>query len=332
MKQHQLSQFCSHLSLLLSSGIPLLESLKIVARISKIKGVDQIIEKVNHGQSFAEALGDKFPPMLVSSIAAAERAGNLEQVLKQLAGYYEGRAEAEDKIKSALIYPVFVILLCFVSLAMIFFFVLPGFAEMFAELEVDLPLFTIILITTGTVLAAYWYLFLLFLLSAAYLSWRYLKTSLGREKLEKTLLKSKLYANSQIAYVFRTLGSMLSGGIPIVEAFNHVAGSIKNSCFQKIIINICLEVENGAKLSELLGQNKLFPLEASQMIEVGENTGRLDQMLISVADLFERERELFIKRFTTMLEPALTLFVGLVVGVIAISMFLPMIDMISKLE
>jgi len=332
MKQHQLAQFCSHLSLLLSSGVPLIESLKIVSRISKIKGLDQVIEKINYGGSFAEALGDKFPPMLVSSIAAAERAGNLEQVLKQLAGYYEGRAEAEDKIKSALIYPSFVIVLCFVSLAMIFFFVLPGFSEMFADLGVELPIFTIILLTTGKILAAYWYLFLLFLLTAVCLSWRYLNTSLGREKLEKTLLKSKLYTKTHLAQVLRTLGSMLAGGIPIVEAFSHVAGSIKNVYFQKIIVGIGLEVENGAKLSELLLKNKLFPIEASQMIEVGENTGRLDQMLISVADLFERERELFIKRFTTMLEPALTLFVGLLVGLIAVSMFLPMIDMISKLE
>ena len=120
--------------------------------------------------------------------------------------------------------------------------------------------------------------------------------------------------------------------IPIVEAFHHVTRSIKNTCFQKVIVGIGLEVENGARLSELLGQNKLFPFEACQIIEVGENTGRLDQMLINIADLFDRERELFIKRFTTMLEPALTLLVGLVVGVIAISMFLPMIDMISKLE
>ena len=332
LSKHQLSQFCSHLSLLLSSGVPLLEALTIVKRLSKIKGLDDMVEKINHGQSFADALGERFPPMLVSSVAAAERSGSLEEVLQQLAKYYEGRAEAEDKIKSALIYPTFVILLCFISLAMIFLFVLPGFSEMFADLEVELPLFTQGLLMVGSGLASYWYLFLFIILVGGYLSWRYVKTSKGKEKLYKTLLRSKLYTKTQIAQVFRTLGSMLAGGVPIIEALNHVVGSIKNICFRQTISELSLEIENGAKMSELLSKNKLFPLETSQMIAVGENTGRLDQMLLNVADLFERERELFIKRFTTMLEPALTLFVGLIVGLIAISMFMPMIDMISKLE
>ncbi len=125
---------------------------------------------------------------------------------------------------------------------------------------------------------------------------------------------------------------MLAGGVPIVEAFNHVVSSIKNVYFKEIVADLAVKVENGARLSELLSANKIFPRQTSQLVAVGENTGQLDQMLINVADLFERERELFIKRFTTLLEPGLTLFVGLVVGLIAVSMFLPMIDMISKLE
>ncbi len=170
MKQHQLSQFCSHLSLLLSSGVPLIESLKIVSRMSKIKGLDEVVSQISQGQSFAEALGKDWPPMLVSSVAAAERAGNLETVLQDLAKYYEDRAEAEDKIKSALIYPAFVILLCCVSLAMIFLFVLPGFSDMFADLGVELPFYTRILLMLGSSLAAYWYLFLFLAILAVYLS------------------------------------------------------------------------------------------------------------------------------------------------------------------
>jgi len=145
-------------------------------------------------------------------------------------------------------------------------------------------------------------------------------------------LRSKLYAREQISQCFRTLGSLLMAGVPIIAALETILASIKNQTFKKIIMELKAEVENGARFSAVLVKQEIFPREACQMIEVGENSGQLDQMLLSVADFLERERDVFIKRFTSLLEPALTLFVGLVVGVIALAMFLPMIDMISKLQ
>ncbi|MFH1362443.1 MAG: type II secretion system F family protein [bacterium] len=332
MTKRQLSQFCSHLSLLLSSGVPLIESLGIIKNISSLSSLDQVVQKLSEGESLENSLKNYFPPMLTGSIAAAERAGNLEEVLKRLAKYYETRAEASEKIKSAMLYPSFVIFLCLASLLMIFFFVLPGFKEMFADLESDLPLFTLFLLGLGDFLARFWYLLVVFLGALAILLIKYWKTNQGRHFFDRLFLKSKLYSREQIAQSFHTLGSLLQGGVPIIEAMNTAIKPVKNKVFQGIMSRAKDAVENGERLSWVLSQHKVFPAEAVQMVLVGENTGRLDEMLLSVAAFYEKEREVFVQRATSMLEPALTLFVGLIVGTIALAMFLPMIEMISKLQ
>jgi len=316
----QLARFCGQLKLFLASGIPLLSSLQML----RYKFIDQIIEQVSHGHSLAEALKPFMPALVISSLESAEQAGNLEEVLDRLAKYYEQCAETEDKIKSALVYPCFVIILCFISLIMIFCFVLPGFEGLFTDLKVELPFLTRALIVFGRILPI---LIVLTLLISLVL---FKKTK--KEKLDKLFLKSKLVARVQISHSFRTLGSLLKSGIPISKALSATLNTISNQAFKIIFSNLKDEIENGQSLNQAMDQYKIFPHEARQMIKVGENTGQLAEMLISVADYYEKERETFIKRFTALLEPGLTLFVGIIVGLVVLAMFLPMMNVMSQLQ
>lgn len=328
INKRQISRFCAQLKMLLSSGVPLLQSLSIVSNILKGKQYEKIIQRITDGESLAAAMQESFPVMVTSSIEGAERVGNLEEALGRLAVYYENRAENEDKIKSSLMYPAFVILLCLLSLVVLFTFVLPGFKGMFADLQIELPLFTRIVIGMGDLLSSAWKLLLIVLILCLAFVLKYKRSG----KIDLWLLKIRFISKDQIIHSFRTLGSLLNGGISILDALKTTANSAKNRAFKQMIQNIKTDIENGEKISQSLSKNKLFPYEAVQMIAVGESSGTLGEMLLNISSFYEKERELFIKRFTSMLEPALTLFVGIIVGVIAISMFLPMINMISNLQ
>lgn len=330
--KHQTARFCNQLHMLLRSGIPLLEALTIIKNMLRSQEYDQVIEKITEGEPLAKALENCCPPMVISSIKSAEKSGSLEQTLKKLGSYYDERAELESKMKSALIYPSFVILLCLVSLIVLLVFVLPGFKSLFVDLDADLPIFTQVIIGIGEVVSKIWYVFVVIVLVLTVVIMRYKKTKKGALALDKLLLRIRFFSREQVVLGFRTLGSLLSSGIPIVEALKITVGSSNNMAFKEIIWSVKEQIEEGEKFSKTLSKYHLFPKEAIQMLAVGENSGSLAEMLLNISDFYEKERDVFIKRFTTMLEPALTVFVGLVVGVIAIAMFMPMVDMISKLQ
>lgn len=328
LTSREISRFCGQLKMLLASGVPLLEGLRIVKNISRRGEYESLIQKISEGGSLAGAMQNSFPPMVTSSIEGAEKAGNLEEVLSRLSKYYEDRAEVEEKIKSAMIYPCFVIILCLVCLIVLLFFVLPGFKTLFADLDAELPLFTQIIVNSGEAFSNYWHVPLSIIIAFCLSISRFRNT----RRMHALILKIKFLRRGEVIQVFRSLGSLLAGGIPIIEALNTAYRSSRNKAVQNIIINVKEEIENGVRLSEALAQHKMFPKESVQMLSVGENSGKLAEMLLSISDFYEKERETAIKRFTTMLEPAMTLIVGLVVGVIAIAMFLPMISMISRLQ
>ncbi|MFH1542381.1 MAG: type II secretion system F family protein [bacterium] len=327
LNKRQISRFCSQLKTLLSSGVSLIESLQITSKIIKRKELSEIIDKVSEGQSLAEAMKGQFPPLVVSSVESAEQTGSLEHVLERLAKEYENRAEVEEKIMSALIYPVFVITLCLVSLIVLLVFVLPGFKGLFADLDAELPLFTRLIIGGGDVFAKVWYVPIALSLSLGY----YLPNK-QRLLYDRLLMRLKWFQREQIILTFRNIGSLLQGGVPIMEGLDSTIKAIKNSSWQDNLQQISRSIENGEPLSAELAKYSFIPEEAVQMVAVGENSGRLAEMLISIANFYEQERTVFLKRFTTMLEPIMTLFVGLVVGIIAMAMFLPMINMISQIQ
>jgi type IV pilus assembly protein PilC len=332
LSKREIARFCEQFKMLLSSGVPILEALQIIDGMSARRRFSAIIERLADGSALAQALRDYFPPMVVSSIAGAEKAGNLEEVLGQLAKYYEARAEVEEKIKSAMVYPSFVLILCFMSLFVLFAFVLPGFKSLFLDMGADLPLITLAIMNGGDIIAKVWYLPLVMVVVLGLVFVRFRKSSRGAGIIDGLALRFTSISRQQIMQSFRTLGSLLQGGIPIIGSLKTTAESIGNKAFQKIFLELREAIENGERMSDVLSRYRIFPREMLQMIAVGENSGKLPEMLVSIADFNEKEREVFIKRFTALLEPCLTLAVGIVVGIIALAMFLPMVNMISGLQ
>ncbi len=332
LSKRQISRFCSQLQLLLASGVPLLESLRILKDILGRREFEKLIERVSEGESLGKAMEGTFPSLVVSSVGCAEAAGNLEEVLGRLSKHYEERAEIEEKLKSALIYPVFVAILCVLSLVVLFIFVLPGFKSLFLDLDADLPLFTQVILGAGEIVSEFWYVPFLTLLVSGTLFFRYKRSERGARAIDALLLKSRFVSSGHVTHGLRTLGSLLQAGIPISAALATTAASSQNSAFERIMLEIKGSVENGERLSDTLLRYKMFPSAAVQMVRVGESSGTLAEMLLNISSFFEKEKEVFIKRLTSLLEPALTLTVGIVVGVIALAVFLPMINMISRLQ
>jgi type IV pilus assembly protein PilC len=336
LAKRETSHFCSQLKMMLASGIPLLEALTVIQGIAVRKKysnqIRMLINRVTEGYSLSESALGFLPPLAIGSLRAAERAGNLEETLENLSKYFENQADFEEKVIGAFIYPTFVLGLSFLIVFALIFFVLPTMKGLFADLGGELPLITNAILSLGDYLS-WWCFFLAGLLGVG--GWLLLRQK-DSEKIEQIVLRipffGKLIRQEVIIHGFGTLGTLLNGGTPMLEALIIAADTSRSVVFKKIIWKTRKGVENGEKLSEELGKFSFFPEETMQMLKVGENSGRLGQMLLDIANFLAKEREISLKRFTTLLEPAMTLAVGLVVGLIVLAIFLPVINMISKLQ
>jgi type IV pilus assembly protein PilC len=321
LTKYSISRFCSQLKLLLASGLPLVPALEIASQSLPSKfQLNVVREKVSEGIYFSEAMRLVFPPQVCGVVAGAERAGNLETALGQLAAYYEQQAAVEEKVKTALVYPVFVVVLCLCSVGILSFMVLPGFETMFVDMGGGVPSTTMAVMFFFKIFP----LLLLGLVMGGVLFFRRVDDSL--------FLRFKFYRDSQLINAFGMLGSLLQGGVPMLEAMEIVETTASNRSFRKILSTVRINVTQGEKMSASLARHTVFPSQTIQMVVVGENSGQLPEILLGVAEFYEKEREVMIKRFVSLLEPTLTLVVGLVVGVVVLAMFLPMINMISRLQ
>jgi type II secretory pathway component PulF len=333
LSKQEIAAFCDQLRMLLASGAPLLQALQIANRLAKKPGYfDRLIAKVEQGEALSVAFSGYFPPLVTSSLHSAERAGNLEEVLRQLSSHYEAEVEQESKIKSALVYPLFIVVLCLISLLVMVVFVLPGFKSLLSDMEGELPLLTRIMIGFGEALANYWFIPVAAVLPLKVMGKRYRQTDRGKRQVDQLLFKIGPIRRAQTMPCFRSLGSLLRGGVPINRALQTVAAAAPNLVLREKLSLAGGMVENGELLSQSLKQQGLLTEELSRIVAVGENTGQLAEMLLGVANYYDKEQAVSIKRYTALLEPVLTLTVGLFVGLLALSMFLPLINMLSKLQ
>jgi type IV pilus assembly protein PilC len=338
LNKRQAAVFCSQLKSLLASGMPLLEAITIIRDLPQNKKhlsqIKTIINMINDGYALSEAAVILLPTMVVGSISAAERAGNLEECLGRLAEYYNSKAELDEKLISALIYPVFVMILSLISVLVLIVFVIPGLKGLFSDMGGSLPPVTSFILNLSDLFSRFWFVFLLmFVCLAVWLGRVKRRDPAGLEKLIiKTPLIGKLYKQELMIQGFGTLGSLLSGGTPIIEALKITAVSCGSFGLKQILQNTKEAVESGRSLSAAFEAENFFPADALQMLRVGESSGQLDQMLSSIADFQAREREVLLRRVTTLIEPAMTLGVGLVVGVVVLAMFLPLVNMVSGLQ
>ncbi len=325
--------FTYQVGVLLDAGFALERSISILSDLTEKKKLkellNEILSHIRSGKAFSDALSKfpkVFPVFYVNMIKAGEAGGFLEDSITRMAVYLENSHGLKQDVRSALIYPGF---LCFVggaAVIMLLAFVVPQFTKIFSDMGQTLPLPTVMLLAVSGVVTNYWWLMLLIAVAGVVLVRRYVKTENGRKAWDNMKFKlpvfGTLFKETAVSRFARTLGTLLASGVPLLNAFQIVKGTLESDKISDIIASVRESARKGKGISEALRNSDIFPPIAVHMVTVGEETGRLDEMLIKIADRFDIEVRTTVKRMLALLEPALILLMGLVIGFIVISMLL----------
>ena len=329
--------FNQELAALLKAGMPLVQSLDILReRVENpvFKSVlDDVHEQVRGGASLSEAFethGALFPGVYTASLTAGEKSGGLEEVLRRYVTYARIISGVRRKTLSALIYPTILLGLSLIVVGIIVLNVVPQFADFYQGMGAELPLLTRMIVAVSVVLRTYFLLILAGLLTVTVLLWAWLKQPDRGAILDHALLRvpalgnvAAKFASSQLS---RTLATLLGGGIPLVNALDVAARSVGNRHFSRQLATISREVREGQALSVSMASRGVFPSVAVKMVEVGESTGALQEMLNSVADFFDEEIETTLSRFLTLIEPLLLVVMGIVIAGLLLALYLPLLQ------
>ena len=342
VRSKDLSLFCKQFATLLKAGVPVAAGLDILYRQTENKKLKEALEdiytEVQKGSQVSVVMRNHpkvFPFLLVNMTESGEMTGNLDSVMERLALHYEKDAKIEARIKGALIYPI---ALTIVSVSVVIFLitvVMPTFMGMFADAGMDLPLPTRILLGISDFLRGYWYIAIIIVVVLTFLTVRILNTERGRYAFDSLKFKIPVVKSSMdkivTARFTRTLGSLLTSGIPLIDSLE-MAGSVTgNVVTQEKVDNVAVEVEKGETLGNSLRRNPTFGPMVVSMIQIGEESGNLDDMLDKSADFYEQELEDAIDRMLRLMEPLLIVFMAIIIGFIVISMALPMFDMFQTI-
>jgi len=269
-------------------------------------------------------------------IKAGELGGMLEGILKRLSEFLDKSQKLREKVKSALMYPAFVMIVAVLILVMLMIFVIPTFTNMFSELGEALPLPTKILIATSDIVRSAWYLLPLVPIVLIALYKLLIKNANRRSVVDKIKLRvpvvGHLIQQISVARFSRTLGTLLTSGVPILSALETVKDTMGNEFIGRAVLQVRDSIKEGESVSGPMEASKAFPPLVVKMINIGEETGQLDKMLIQIADNFEEEVDVAITGLTSLLEPLLIVFMGLVVGFIVVSMFMPLFSLAQLIE
>jgi type IV pilus assembly protein PilC len=343
VKQAQIVTFTSQLSTLQDAGLPIVRSVKILEtqqRPGKFKDqLGAIAEEVEGGSTFSEALSKypkSFDKLYVSMVKAGEAGGVLDVILNRLAGFMEKSQKLKKKVKGAMIYPVAVLTVAGLILFFIMIYVVPSFEQMFKDLGQKLPAPTQLLLTLSQTLQKFWYLIpgipFVFIMIFKAIG----RTEKGRLALDRFKLTLPVFGviikKSSISRFCRTLGTLISSGVPILEALRIVKDAIGNVVISNAIEEVHGSIREGDTIAGPLRQSGIFDELLVNMIDVGEETGELDKMLIKIADNYETDVDVAVEGMSSLLEPLLIVGMGGIVGFIVIALFLPLIDIIKNIK
>ena len=333
VKEKDIISFTYQLGVLLDAGFALEKSLSILSDLSEKKKlkelINELVSQIRSGRPFSDALSrfpSVFPVFYVNMIKAGEAGGFLEDAVSKLAVYLENAQGLKEDVRSALIYPAILSLVGGAAVVVLLTFVVPKFTQIFSDMGEALPLPTVILLAISNGLIRYWWVFILLFIGAFIFIKQYIKSERGRKAWDRMKFSvpvfGNLYKEVAVSRFARTLGTLLGSGVPILGAFQIVKGTLGSEKISEIISSVRESARKGRGISESLKKSDIFPPLAVHMVAVGEETGRLDEMLIKIADRFDIEVRTTIKRMLSLLEPVLILFMGLVVGFIVISMLM----------
>ena len=343
VKQAQIVTFTSQLSTLQDAGLPIVRSVKILEtqqRPGKFKDqLGAIAEEVEGGSTFSEALSKypkSFDKLYVSMVKAGEAGGVLDVILNRLAGFMEKSQKLRKKVKGAMIYPVAVLSVAGLILFFIMIYVVPSFEQMFKDLGQKLPAPTQLLLTLSQTLQRFWYLIpgvpFVFIMIIKAIG----RSEKGRLALDRFKLTLPVFGliikKSSISRFCRTLGTLISSGVPILEALRIVKDAIGNVVISNAIEEVHGSIREGDTIAGPLRQSGIFDELLVNMIDVGEETGELDKMLIKIADNYETDVDVAVEGMSSLLEPLLIVGMGGIVGFIVIALFLPLIDIIKNIK
>jgi type IV pilus assembly protein PilC len=338
-----LAIFTRQFSVMIDAGLPLVQCLDILGKQEPHKHFSATILKVREDVEAGAALADAmkkhpktFDTLYSNMIAAGEAGGILDTILKRLAVYIEKNVKLKGDVKSAMIYPIAVIVIAAVVVGAILWKVIPTFANLFAGLGAELPLPTRLVIAMSNGVVAWGWLIVLAIFASGWALKRYYATDNGRRTIDALLLKTPVLGNIlrkvAVARFCRTLSTLLSSGVPILDGLDITARTSGNAIVEDAIQRTRSGIERGESVSGPLKDTNVFPSMVVQMINVGETTGALDAMLSKIADFYEEEVDSAVAGMLTLLEPVMIAFLGVVVGGIVIAMYLPIFDLISKLS
>jgi type IV pilus assembly protein PilC len=335
IKQKDIAVFTRQLSTMMRAGVPLIQAFDIVARGSTNPKLTRLLtdirSDVETGTSLSAAFR-KFPlyfdALYCNLVEAGEAGGILETLLDRLAVYQEKTMAIKNKIKSALIYPVAVLVVAFVVLTVIMIFVIPAFEDVFKSFGADLPAPTLVVIAMSKFFTTYWYLIFSILGGGIYFFLQSWKRSVKMQKyMDRLLLRIPVFGDlvnkSSIARWTRTLSTMFAAGVPLVEALDSVGGASGNAVFAEATEKIQKDVSTGSALTTSMQATGVFPVMVLQMCAIGEESGSLDAMLGKAAEFYEDEVDEAVKGLSSLMEPFIIVILGTLIGGIVVSMYLP---------
>ena len=328
--------FARHLAIMIGAGLAMTRALDILSLQSKNKNFSKIIKDINEnvkkGRALADSL-DKYPKifseLFVNMVRVGEAGGSLEETLKMLAYQMEKEYELKSKVKSAMIYPIIIVIAMFGIGLLMMILVVPKLTQIFTEIKMDLPISTKIIIGISNWLSQHWLLGIWYLIALAILGRLAAKTALGKNYIDWTILRLPIIGDItkkiNSARLARTLGSLVESSVPIVQGLQIIAGTLGNSFFRRSLTEAALAIQKGEPLSKFINSYaQLYPPMVGQMIAVGEETGTLGAVLGKLADFYEEEVTNVTKGIASIIEPGLTVVIGAAVGFFAISMIQPM--------
>lgn len=340
---NELIIFVRQMHSLTKAGIPVLRAIEGLAEHASNPSLRaalvDIADQLERGRTMAKAMDDHkhvFPRLVIAIVHVGENTGQLEQSFAQLITYLEGEEETRKRIKAATRYPTFVLLTLVAAIVVLNMFVVPTFAAMFANFQVELPLSTRILIGSSSFFTQYWWALLIGILVLIFAIKAWLKQPLARQRWDRLKLRipavGSILERSMLARFSRSFAVMLRAGVPLTQALSLVADAVDNAYMADRIKTMRRSVEGGETLYRVSRASGLFTPLVLQMIAVGEDTGSLEDSLLDAADYYEREVDYDLKNLTAKLEPILVVFVAAIVLVLAMGIFQPMWNMMSAYQ
>lgn len=334
--------FARQFSTMIDAGVSLVKCLDVLAQQTedeKLRGIlREVRQAVEDGSTLANAFNKHklvFGELFINLVHAGEIGGVLDEVMQRLASFFESEQRIRAKVRSAMTYPAVIL---FVAVSVVIFlvaFVLPTFVSMFEGMDVELPKPTKMLLWISAAMRSYWYIFIVGAIGGGVSFFRFIATPTGKKLFDRFVLKFPVFGpltrKIAISRFARTLSTLLSSGVPVLQALDVVARAAGNVVVADAILKARASIREGESIASPLGETEIFPPMVTQMISVGEETGNLDTMLEKISDFYDLEVETTVSSLTSLLEPLMMVVMGFIVGFIVISMFMPLFNLVGAL-